>query len=218
MRSIPGFAGDRCTGAVPFRPRFQRSAPSFGNLPGARLGERVRAGETALFSLEENELEDLGDVPLLPFPIAFSQVSPCGNLRPDGGVCRFSVRITNRLNVPVNGAAWSLVQAFGTGSLTDFTNFQISTVRKMTIPPGRSRVALFSFEVPATVRNGTNACVEMFFGEDRRNPFFNTVGRQQLFCIQKGLSGAVTVLSEKESRRLIREMKKGAGPGGKNRQ
>ena len=72
--------------------------------------------------------------------------------------------------------------------------------------------------MPATIRNGSNACVEMYFGEDRRRPFFNTVGRQHLFCIQKGLGGALTVLSEKESRRLIREMEKAARPMRKDRE
>jgi hypothetical protein len=169
-------------------------------------------GETAPFFLEIDELEDLGDVPLMPFPISFSQVSPCGDLSPDGGLCRFSVRINNRLNEPVDGAAWSLVQASGIGTLTDFTMFQLDTVHRMTIPAGRSRLALFGFEVPGTIRNGSNLCVEMYFGRDRRRPFFNTVGRQFLFCIQKGLTGQLTVLSEKESRRLIREREKAARP------
>jgi hypothetical protein len=188
-------------------------APLLAGIYQVRVSaQEYEPGETALFPLAENEFEDLGDIPLMPFPIGFSQVSPCGNLAPDGGLCRFSVRITNRLGEPVDGAAWSLVQAFGIGSLTDSTLFQVGLVRRMTLAPGRSRVLQFGFEVPATVRDGTTGCVQIFFGEDRQRPFFNTVGRGDLFCIQKGLTGALRVLSEKESHRMLREIKKGTRP------
>jgi hypothetical protein len=202
--------------------RFERDFGGLPFLPGAYqlrvTAQRYEPGETARFELEADELEDLGDVPLMPFPIWFTQVSPCGDLRSDGGLCQFSVRIQNRSNEPVDGAAWSLAQASGIGTLSDFTHFQIDTVRRMTIPPGKSRLQLFTFEVPATVRNGANICVEMFFGEDRRQPFFNTVGREHLFCIQKGLFGTLTVLSQEESQRLIRERKKPDRPRKRDRE
>lgn len=116
--------------------------------------------------------------------------------------------LTNRLSEPVEGAVWSLVRASGIGSLTDSTLFQAGSPRRVALPPGGSRLMFFAFIVPATVRNGSNSCVETFFGENALVPFFNTVGHRDLFCIQKGFTGALTVLSEKQSQGVLREVEK----------
>ena len=66
----------------------------------------------------------------------------------------------------------------------------------MTLRPGASNVVQFAFDVPNTVRDGTFVCAQVFVGQDRLQPFFNTVGQRDLFCILKGFTGGFSVASE----------------------
>ncbi len=159
----------------------------------------------APFWVGEGEDLDVGDLPLQPPPVQFSEIRPCGNLPPEGGHCWYSVRVTNNLPTPIQGSAWSLVQAYGIGSRLDFTNFQAMGLGKMRLSPGQSGVVRFAFNVPPQVRDGATLCTRVLFGQGQ-HPFFDTLSqRDPLFCILKGFMGGFSVQSEQESRKLLRK-------------
>jgi hypothetical protein len=170
----------------------------------AEADEYQRA-QTARFIVSEGEHVVVDEIRLTPFPVGFSELRPCGSLPPEGGVCRYSLRVTNRLDEPVEGAAWSIVKSFSTGSLSDETEFQAGAPRRLRLPAAASRVVTFSFGIPETVRNGTFTCAEIYFGRARRQFFFDTVGHRELFCIEKGITGAIRILDEERSRELLRD-------------
>jgi 5-hydroxyisourate hydrolase-like protein (transthyretin family) len=163
-------------------------------------------GQTDPFGVAEGEDRDVGDVPLQPFPVRISEIRPCGSLPPEGGTCSYSVRVTNRLDSALDGAAWSLVDSSGIGSLIDFTHFQTANPQRMTLAPGASKVVQFAFDVPNTVRDGAFICTQVFIGQNRLQPFFNTAGQRGLFCISKGFTGVFSVVPEKEAQKMFRQM------------
>jgi hypothetical protein len=156
-------------------------------------------------SVQQGEDVEFPDLPLVPFPVGFTEIRPCGDLPRQGGVCKFSLRVVNRLKKRVEGGAWSLVESFSTGSLADRTRFQAGAAKIVIIPPLGSRVVPFSFRIPSQFQNGSSVCTEIYFGQTRTDFFFDTVARRDLFCIQKGTTGGLRVLDSKESRSLLRE-------------
>lgn len=170
------------------------------------FANEYQPGQTDPLEVAEGEDRDLGDVPLQPFPVRFSEIRPCGDLPPEGGTCSYSVRVTNRLGTTLNGAAWSLVFSGGIGSLIDFTNFQTANPTGMTLASEASKVVQFSFDVPSTIRDGALICTQVFFGQNRRAPFFNTLGQKNLFCILKGFTGGFSVVPEKEAQEMFRQL------------
>jgi hypothetical protein len=169
------------------------------------FASQYEQGQTDPFNVGEGEDRDVGDIPLRPFPAQFSEIRPCGDLPPEGGTCSYSVRITNRSTTALKGAIWSIVEGFEIGSLTGFTRFQTANPKKMTLRPRASRVVRFKFKVPSTVSDGASICAQVFFGQNRLKPFFNTVGQRDLFCISKGVTG-FSVVPEKEAQKLLRQV------------
>lgn len=167
--------------------------------------DQYEQGQTDPFDVGQGENRNVGDVPLQPFPAQFSEILPCGDLPPEGGICRYSVRVTNRSSTALNGAAWSIVDAIGIGSLLDSTLFQTASPKKMTLPPGASKVVRFEFEVPSTVNTDATICARVFFGKHRLKPFFNTVGQMPLFCVFKEFTG-FSAVPEKEAHKLLRQL------------
>jgi hypothetical protein len=164
-----------------------------------------RGGKTARFEVGEGEDRDIGDIPLQSlFLVAFSDIQPCEDLPPEGGQCRYSVRVTNRQSVPLQGAAWSLVEGFDLGSPVNFTRFQPQSPHSLTLDPEESSVVQFDFQVPSTVREGAFICTQVFVGQGD-SPFFATVGRRDLFCISKGMTGFL-VMSEEEVKELRQQV------------
>jgi hypothetical protein len=170
----------------------------------ASAGEYI-TGQTAPFEVGAREDRDVGDIPLQPFPIQSSEIRPCGDLPPEGGQCRASVRIHNRQTGPFQGAAWNFVESADIGSLTNFTRFQPQRPRHITLAPEESRVFHFSFAVSSTVRNGALICAQVFVGQGAE-PFFDTVGQRDLFCVLKGFTGGFSVLSEEEVKKLRQQV------------
>lgn len=172
------------------------------------FANEYREFKTAPFAFDEGEDLDVGDIPLQSlFFVQFSDIQSCGDLPPEGGQCRYSVRVSNRLSVPLQGAAWSVVEAFGLGSVVDFTRFQPQRPRPIALEPEESSVVSFDFQVPSTVRDGITICTQVFVGQGDP-PFFAPVGRLDLFCITKGITG-FSVLSEAEVKQLRQQQKKG---------
>lgn len=169
----------------------------------AAFANQYQQGQSDLFDVGEGEDRTV-DIALEPFPLQGSEVRPCGSLPPEGGSCAYSVRLTNRSGTAFDGAAWSLVSSSGIGSLADFTQFQTAIPKRLNLRPGASKVVRFEFQVPPTVRDGAFICADLFAGQDRRRPFFNTVVARGLFCIEKGFR-AFSVMSEQEAQRLFRQ-------------
>ncbi len=164
-------------------------------------------GRTDLFGVAEGEHRDVGDIRLRPFPVSFSEIEPCEDVPPEGGTCRYSVRVTtNPLDTAFDGAIWSVVSSYGIGSLIDFTFFQTANPKRMTLRPGASKVVQFEFEVPSTVEDFAWICTTVYVGEDRLQPSFNTVGQSWLFCISKGSTGVLSVVSEKQTQKMFRQL------------
>ncbi|MGH8593038.1 MAG: hypothetical protein ACREV3_04045 [Gammaproteobacteria bacterium] len=169
----------------------------------AAFANEYQPGQSEPFDVGEGEDRTV-DIALELFPLQASEIRPCGSLPPEGGSCAYSVRLTNRSGTALDGAAWSIVSSFGIGSLADFTLFQTANPQRLNLRPGASKVVRFEFQVPPTVRDGAFICADLFAGQDRRRPFFNTVVARNLFCIEKGFR-AFSVMSEKEAQRLFRQ-------------
>jgi hypothetical protein len=166
--------------------------------------------ETEPFPVGAGENKDIGDLALEPFPVRISEIRPCGALPPEGGTCRYSVRITNRLATAVGGAAWSIVNGSSIGSLAGSTTFQTGSPRGLALEPGTFKIVHFSFDVPSTVANGASICVQAVVSDNRTQPFFSTVGmKNPLFCIQKGFTGGFRAVSGKEAAKLFRKVNGG---------
>lgn len=192
-------------GRFQFSVDFDRRPLEVGTYQVAAFANEYVAGQTEPFEVDKGEDRDVGDVPLQPFPIQFSEIRPCGDLPPEGGHCRYSVRIANRQTGPFQGAAWSMVESGDIGSFTGFTRFQPQRPRHINVGPEESKVVHFSFEVPSTVRNGAFICAQIFVGQGA-GPFFDTVGQRDLFCILKGFTGGFSVLLEEEVKRLRQQV------------
>jgi hypothetical protein len=147
--------------------------------------------------VQQGEDRDVGKVQIQPYPIRFSDVRSCENLPATGGACRYSVRVTNRSGQPIHGAAWSVVNG-ETGSLAGNTTFQTANPLRKILRPGKSCVLNFRFVVPSTVPDGATICADGFFGEgNNHQPFFNTLARSGLFCLQKGVASATPATGAK---------------------
>jgi hypothetical protein len=172
--------------------------------------EQFERGQTAPFDVGEGESVD-GDLQLTPLPLQLFLVDPCGNIAPAGGTCTYSVQVRNRSSALFKGAAWSIINGLGIGSLASDTVFQTGKKsgnpqpQRVVLQPGRSEFLQFQFEVPGTVAEFATFCAETLVGQDP-DPLFNTAGRRLLFCVSKG-GGTFRVLAEKKAHKLFRQLK-----------
>ena len=163
------------------------------------------------FDVGESEDFDVGDIPLEPPPISFSNIQPCQDLLPQGDICRYSVRVRNNTSAPIEGLAWSPVDGFGLGSSLTFTLFEASTasgsrraVREhVSVEPFGDQTLQFRFDVPAFVL-GATFCTRVFLGLDP-SPLVITIREAFLFCITGGDTG-FQVMSEGESQKIFKAL------------
>jgi len=165
---------------------------------------------TEAFELGNKESADLGDLPVMPLPIAFSDVTGCEVLL-TGEACDFSVKVHNRGMGRYRGEAWSIVgytpQTFPNRGST----FQIGRTGVRNPNPVRINLAedgwttlKFRLEIPEFVQADSWICVFANVGRDPR-PQFNAAGDRMLFCATTQTDGSLSRLSSKESRHLLRE-------------
>ncbi len=166
--------------------------------------DQYQFGESGPFHVSKDEHRDIGDLGLQPNPIQFSDVVPCADIPPAGGRCRYSVTLRNRTDRLKKGLAWSLVDAFGIGSFTDFTQFQANHTHPLNLKSGESRIVDFDFKVPGSVADFAGICAVARVGADPVEPSFQVIGDRFLFCIQKQPSGELSVMPEKEARKHMR--------------
>lgn len=162
--------------------------------------EQYRFQYTERVTVAEGEALDVGVIGLTPFPIQFSNVQGC-SIPPEGGVCNFSVRVTNRAPARISGRAWSVVSGFDLGSFVNFTSFQTDVAQDMRLNPGESRTLHFRFRVRGAVMDGALICPTGYFGQNP-NAVFHPVGRSFLFCLVKGEDG-LTLMSPQDAQAAL---------------
>jgi hypothetical protein len=177
-----------------------------GNYKIIASAEEYDQLETDLFEVAANEDKDVGDLALTPFPIRISLLRPCAVIPAAGGRCDFSVRVTNRLAEGTSGRAWSIVTGSFMGSRVFSTQFQADGERAMRLAGLSSKTLEFSFDVPGNVSQDASFCVRTWFGEDRRDAYFNPLAVSDLFCVAKMPSGAFRALSRKESLKMFEQL------------
>lgn len=216
---------DVCFGIAGANPdlegRFSFDGAAFSIPPGTfRLrgfADDYRESVSAEFVIGPFEDVDTGDFPLTPFPIQFGAVQEC-QVPSGGGVCEFSIAASNRGPGRYRGEAWAIVDLFTPGASRN-TRFQVGNVgatnpmpQRVNLRQGDSAMLGFRLDIPTTAVEGTAVCVTITVGRDPY-PQFDTQGDRFVSCSVKQ-AGELQALSEKEGRRLYREL---AGPSRGNR-
>ena len=194
--------------------RFRFDGVAFGLTPGryrivANAQDYVGL-TTEPFDAGNREDIDLGNLALTPRPILFGEIVGCEVL-PLGGVCDFSVEITNRGPGRYRGEAWAIARYFSADDPNLRTRFQIGRMgaqnpnpQRINLAQGKTTVLSFKLEVPAGASVGTDLCVTAEVGRDP-SPQFDSTGDRLLFCAL-AQDGQMVRLSEKEGgRRLHRQ-------------
>ncbi len=165
------------------------------------------------FYVGDREVAELGDLGLMPLPIFFGEVTGCEVL-PLGGVCDFSVQITNRGPGRYRGEAWAIARYFTAEFPNRQNRFQIGRMGADNPNPQRINLTMdqtatlsFKLKIPATAAADTYLCVTANIGRDP-SPQFDAVGDRLLFCAYTQADGTMLRLSDKESRRQLRELGK----------
>ena len=180
--------------------------------PALKVGTyllRVRANdfgsnESGRFTVAANQAFEVWDVALTPPPISIGAVSACEAIPPQGGTCTYDVTVDNNTSRPVDGLAWSLVDASGIG-VNYSSRFEASTAGPqqdaaqravLAIPARSSATASFSFEVPSFVPEGAQFCQSAYLGLEP-SALLNVIRQQELFCIQKSGNRFVKLADER---------------------
>jgi hypothetical protein len=174
-----------------------------GNYLVAVSADQYEPSEVEVLNVGDGEHRDLGNLPLTSYPVRFSDFVGC-EIPSEGGLCEFSVKITNGLSRRFSGKAWSMIHADGTGALINFTHFQTDSPLDVSLDPGKSRTLRFRFRVREPVADGALICGTVFVGQ---NPSaqFTTLGRADLFCAVKGSNG-FTLMSAQDMHSHMQQM------------
>jgi hypothetical protein len=188
--------------------RFRFVRDYYGNpLPARRYQVVVTANQYEdlqgeQFDVADGQHLDLGALRLRSHPLRFTEVRPCGNLPLEGGDCAYSVRVTNGLSTTLEGGVWSLVSMLDETTGSTRPLFQAGNPVGVNLAPGSSQVVHFQFNVPESAPDNRPICAEVIGGR-APTPYFNAVGRADLFCITKGTTG-FAVLSDAEANAVQR--------------
>lgn len=198
-------------GRFRFEQDFEGQPLPVGTYQVRAFANEYEQAETDRFEVAEGEDFDVGDIPLQPPEISFSNIQPCENLLPQGDVCHYSVTLRNNTNAKIRGLAWSIVDGSGLGSSLGFTQFEASArdgtrqaVReRLDVAPLGEQVLEFQFDVPSFVV-GATFCTRVFVGLNPR-PLVITIRESFLFCITGGDTG-FQVMSEIESQKMFQSL------------
>jgi len=184
------------------RTRIERDGTSQRIVPGTFqlvvLADHCEIASSDLFAVAEGQHIDVGDIAVEPPAIGLTEVQACTNLQPQGGTCRYSVRIRNDSDRPLSGLVRSL------GMVSPFTAFEASTQpgdrgarrARVTLDPSESTRVAFSIALPPSAPEGTLLCPFVELGLDPA-PLFDSARSARLFCIVKS-GPAFRVLSAEE--------------------
>lgn len=190
-------------GSFHFATDFNGSPLRVGNYMLVAFADQYQYRQTEMFTVGEGEAYDAGKVALDSYPIRLSDTQVC-SLPAKGGVCDFSVKITNGLARKFSGKAWSIITGDNIGSFTNYTSFQTDAPLDVSLGAGKSMVLRFRFTVRGSVADGAYICANVLAGENP-SPFFHTVGQRFLFCFTKGTNG-FTLMSEQEMQSQLQHM------------
>jgi hypothetical protein len=175
-----------------------------GNYQLIVTANQYREGQTEPFAVGEGEHHDVGDFILDSFAVRFSDIQPC-SIPAAGGICKFSLRITNGLSTRLSGKTWSTAGGAWIGSFTNFTSFQTGKARAVELEPGKSKILHFGFRVPGSVADGATICASVYIGQ-KPSAFFRPVGITGLFCLTKG-AGGLRLMSAQDAQAASQQMK-----------
>lgn len=150
------------------------------------------------FAVAQGQNLSLGDKPVPPWSVQVSNIIPC-NLLPEGGVCAYSLTLTNTRSTPFVGVAWSIVEGVDIGSVAGATQF-MARQYALNMQPATPVNVAFQFNLPNTVQNGAVVCAELMVGQNPE-PRFNTTVDMELFCVEKGVQTMNTTLAPKKLRK-----------------
>jgi hypothetical protein len=179
---------------------FPLEGGTYNIVAGADQYEFAQSGS---FDVQEGEEVDLGEIGVQPFPVQFTDPQGC-TIPTNGGLCEFSVTVTNTRPTPLSGKVWSLVAGFDLGSFVSFTTFQTDSPRDLSLGAGQSRTLRFRFRVPGRVADGAVICPSAYMGQNP-DALFHPVGHGFLFCLAKGDSG-FDLLSSAEAQMASQQM------------
>jgi hypothetical protein len=196
--------------------RFLFDGGQFQLFPGTYrvvgFAEEYRPGASDEFPVAEFEDIDIGDLGLLPFPIQFGRVQPC-EIPPGGGRCEFGIEIRNRGPGPFRGEAWTVIDFFRNAPPFSSSRFQVGRVgatnpmpEQVNLRVGEASQLRFQLDVPANVPDFSSICATLTVGRSP-DPQFRNRGDRFLFCAETR-SGQFEMLSEKEGRRHLRDLKR----------
>jgi hypothetical protein len=190
-------------GSFHFATDFNGNPLRVGNYMLVAFADQYQYRQTEMFPVGEGEAYDAGRVALDSYPIRLSDTQVC-SVPAKGGVCDFSVKITNGLARKFSGKAWSIITGDNIGSFTNYTSFQTAAPLDVSLAPGKSTFLRFRFTVRGSVPDGAYICANVLAGENP-NPFFHTLGQRFLFCFTKGPNG-FTLMSEQEMQSQLQHM------------
>lgn len=198
-------------GRFRFERDFEGQPLDVGTYQVIAFANEFEEAQTDPFDVGEGEDFDVGDIPIQPLPLTFSDIQPCENLLPQGDTCQYSFRVTNNTDAPVRGLVWSLVDGFELLSELGFTRFEASTragsrqaIReRLELEPLGEATLEFQFDVPPFVI-GAEFCTRAFVGVDP-SPLVTTVRESFLFCII-GTATGFEVMSESESQTIFESL------------
>jgi hypothetical protein len=149
--------------------------------------EQYQATQTEIFEVTAGTDHKAGTIRLRSFPVRFSDLTPCADVPASGGECPFSIRIWNGIGTDLEGAVWSIMDAYlpnSPGSLIPFTRFQLQESRSIELARGRSKVFHFRFEIPPDPGPYESSfCISFYMGRGG-NPYFNTLA-SAYFCFRR---------------------------------
>lgn len=142
---------------------------------------------TEQFFIGDGEHVDFGNIAITPFPIQFGEVRGC-ELAPGGGLCEFSIQITNRSGQRFRGEGWSTVDYFPNEAPFRSSRFQVGRIgaefplpERINLRRGQSQQLTFQLFVPGDLPDFSTICATATVGQNPR-AHFNNQGDRFVFC------------------------------------
>lgn len=158
----------------------------------------------------DGENANFGDVAIVPFPIQFGEVRGC-DLPPGGGLCEYSIQITNRSPGRFRGEVWSTVDYFPNEAPFRSSRFQVGIngadlpiPQRINLRRNQTQQLTFQLFVPAGLPDFSTICATATVGT---NPMahFNNQGDRFIFC-SSIFDGSFQILPENEGRRRLLDL------------
>lgn len=101
---------------------------------------------------------------------------PCKDIPSKGGLCKFTVTVTNGQAKNLSAVLWNIVDGRNINVLGQGTQFPVLPFTFMNLAKGAKKTFNFAFNVPASVRNNASIDVAAFVGGTGNHMGFNMKG------------------------------------------